>query len=81
MTEAIVGLSFDGIAEDIVGLFQRGELGSRPLVVVEVRMVFPNLRAEGLLDIVLGGIRRDLQEIIEILSHGRSPIGGVSVRT
>jgi len=71
VTEAVVGLSLDGIAENLVGLFHRGELRPCTVVVVVVGVVDPDLLAERPFDLLLAGVRGNLQQIVEVLCHVR----------
>lgn len=59
--KAIVRLPLDRIAEGIVGLLQSGELGVRSWIVVVIRMVLRDLVTERLLDLLLGGVSRQLK--------------------
>lgn len=61
MPKAIVRLPLDRIAEGIVGLLQSGELGVRSWIVVVIRMVLRDLVTERLLDLLLGGVSRQLK--------------------
>jgi hypothetical protein len=69
VAHAVVGVPLGGVPERVVGLLQRRELGLRPGVVVEVRMVLPYLLAERILDLVLGGVLVDLHQFVEVLGH------------
>nr|WP_049925849.1 hypothetical protein [Halopiger goleimassiliensis] len=70
MTESVVGLSLDRIGEDLVGLVDRRKLRAGPIVVVDVGMVGTDFLAVSLLDLVLGGVGRNVEKVVEVVSHG-----------
>jgi hypothetical protein len=69
VTEPIVGLALDRIAENIVGRLDRGELGLRAVVVIQVGVIDPDLFAVRVLDLVLGGIGGDLEKVVKMICH------------
>lgn len=72
MSEPIVGLALDRVAEDFVGFLDGDELRLCAVVVVQVGVIDADLLSVGLLELILGGVGREFEKVVEILSHKRS---------
>jgi hypothetical protein len=70
VTHPVVGGTFGLVGEDFVSLPERLELLRRAVVVVNVWMILSGFLPPRLLDVFLGGVRGDLEEVVEVV-HSR----------
>nr|WP_267639397.1 hypothetical protein [Haloarchaeobius amylolyticus] len=66
MSESVVRVALGPVVERLVRLLQGVELGGGVRVVVEVRMVLSHLVPERLLDLLLGGVLVQFEEVVEV---------------
>lgn len=77
MTESVVCLAFDGVAQDVICLFHRGKLRLGSLIIIEVGMIDTYLFSKCRLDIILGCVIGNVEKVVEvkIIGHGNRDQG------